>query len=67
MVGNKSDITAVRHYLEELRDQVADGIAAGQSLEEMQASILMESYKEWINYDQWVSLNVEGMYNMLTQ
>ena len=67
VVGNKSDITAIRHYLEELRDLVADGIAAGQSLEEMQASILMESYKEWINYEQWVSLNVEGMYNMLTQ
>jgi len=67
VVGDKSDITAVRHYLEELRDQVSDAMAAGQSLEEMQASILMESYKDWINYEQWVSLNVEGMYNFLTE
>ena len=67
VIGNKADITAVRHYLEELRVQVAAGIAAGQTLEEMQASILMEPYQSWINYEQWRPLNVEGMYNMLTQ
>lgn len=67
LVGNKSDITAVRHYLEELRDKVTDGLAAGQTLEDMQASILMERYSHWINYEEWVALNVEGMYNILTQ
>ena len=49
IVGDKSDITAVRHYLEELRDQVAAGIAAGRSLEQLQASILMEPYQSWQN------------------
>ncbi len=67
LVGNKADVTAVRHYLESLRDQVAAGIAAGQSLQEMQDSILMEAYQSWINYEQWRPLNVEGMYNMLIQ
>ena len=65
-VGGKSDIAAYRHYLEELRDAVAAGIAAGDSLEEMQASILMEPYSSWINYENWRPLNVLGMYNMLT-
>jgi len=66
IVGDKSDITAVRHYLEELRDQVAAGIAAGRSLEQLQASILMEPYQSWQNYEQWRALNVQGMYNILT-
>ena len=66
VVGGKSDIAAYRHYLEELRDAVAAGIAAGDSLEEMQAGILMEPYSSWINYENWRPLNVLGMYNMLT-
>ncbi|MBH97752.1 MAG: hypothetical protein CMM56_04785 [Rhodospirillaceae bacterium] len=67
VVGDKSDVTAFRHYLEEMREQVAEGIAAGQSLEDMQASILMEPYSDWINYDTHRTLNVEGMYDMLIQ
>jgi glyoxylase-like metal-dependent hydrolase (beta-lactamase superfamily II) len=67
IVGNKADVMAVRTYLEELRDQVVAGIAAGRSLAELQDGILMERYRDWINYDEWRALNVEGMYNMLMQ
>ena len=67
IVGDKSDVTAFRHYLEEMREQVAEAIAEGQSLEEMQASILMESYSDWINYDGHRVQNVQGMYDMLIQ
>ena len=67
IVGNKSHVTAIRHYLEELRELVSDGLAAGKSLEDLQASIMMERYSSWINYPRWVPLNVEGMYNILTQ
>lgn len=63
--GSKSDIASYRHYLEELRDSVSAGIAAGDSLEDMQASILMEPYSDWINYANWRPLNVQGMYDML--
>ena len=67
IVGDKSDVTAFRHYLEEMREQVAEAIAMGQSLEEMQASILMEPYSDWINYDGHRVQNVQGMYDMLIQ
>ncbi len=66
VVGDKADIAAYRHYLQELRDSVAAGIAAGRSVEELQASILMEPYRGWINYDNWRPLNVAGMYDQLT-
>ena len=65
VVGGKADVASYRHYLEELRDAVAAGIAAGTSLEELQESILMEPYSAWINYENWRPLNVAGMYNML--
>ncbi len=67
VVGDKSDIAAYRHYLEELRVAVAAGIAAGRSVEELQASILMEPYRDWINYENWRPLNVAGMYDLLTE
>jgi glyoxylase-like metal-dependent hydrolase (beta-lactamase superfamily II) len=66
IVGDKSHVAAFRIYLEELRDQVSEAIAAGQSLQEMQENIRMEPYSDWINYDNWVHLNVQGMYNLLS-
>jgi glyoxylase-like metal-dependent hydrolase (beta-lactamase superfamily II) len=65
-VGTTADVAEVRQYLEELRDQVAAGIEAGSSLEQLQGSITMDAYSDWGNYEQWLPLNVEGMYNMLT-
>ncbi len=64
-VGTWEDVRAWREYLEKLRDQVAAGIAAGQTLEEMQQSIPMEEYSHWEGFD-WVDENVLGMYHFLT-
>lgn len=66
-IGGKADVVAVRNYLEELRDAVGAGIAAGRSLEQIQASVTMDRYRDWINYEEWRPLNIEGMYNMLIQ
>ena len=65
-IGTTADVADHRGYLEELRDQVAAGIAAGRSLAQMQSSILMEEYSDWGAYADWRELNVEGMYNALT-
>ncbi len=65
-VGTTADVAEARQYLEELRDAVAAGMEAGSSLEELQASITMEAYSDWGNYTEWLPLNIEGMYNMLT-
>ncbi|MDH4126238.1 MAG: MBL fold metallo-hydrolase [Gammaproteobacteria bacterium] len=64
-IGGKDGVTAVRLYLEELRDQVAAGMAAGRSLAELQESIRMERYRDWMNYEEWRPLNIEGMYTIL--
>jgi glyoxylase-like metal-dependent hydrolase (beta-lactamase superfamily II) len=64
-VGNSANVAAWRSYMEKLRDQVAAGIAAGHTLEQMQADIDMEEYSDWADF-QWVDLNVVGMYHFLT-
>jgi len=64
-IGNKQDVVEHRVYLEELRDQVAAGIAAGRSLEELTASIKMEAYSDWGLFE-WLPLNIQGMHRILT-
>jgi len=64
-VGDITDVREWRRYFEKLRDSVADGIAAGQSLEEMRENIEIEEYSEWEGYS-WLDENVLGMYHFLT-
>jgi glyoxylase-like metal-dependent hydrolase (beta-lactamase superfamily II) len=64
-LGKKADVTANLRYREELRDAVAKAIAAGQTLEQAQASVLMENYKDWEFYQQQRPQNVLGTYRAL--
>ena len=64
-LGNWENITEWRVYFEMLHEAVAAGIAAGQSLEEMRASIEIPQYAHWGGYS-WLDENVLGMYHFLT-
>ncbi len=64
-VGDVADVTEWRRYFEALRDAVAEGIAASQSLEEMRATIEIPEYSDWEGYS-WLHENILGMYHFLT-
>jgi hypothetical protein len=64
-VGKKADVTANIRYREELRDAVARAIAAGQTLEQAQATVLMDGYKDWEFYALQRPQNVAGTYRAL--
>ena len=64
-VGTWEIVRAWREYLEILQDEVGAGIAAGQTLAEMQRDIKMEEYSDWEGFD-WIDENVLGMYHFLT-
>lgn len=66
-LGGKQDAADHGQYVKDLKAQVEAGIAAGKSLEEMQASITMDKYADWGQYKEWRAENVEGMHRMLTQ
>jgi hypothetical protein len=66
MLGKKADVLANIRYREELRAAVAKAIAAGQTLEQAQASVTMDAYKDWEFYEQQRSANVAGTFRALT-
>jgi len=66
-VGTKKDVSAGIAYLEELRAAVLEGLRAGQSVDELKQTVLMEKYKSWGSYDQWRELNVQGMARHLVE
>lgn len=65
-LGRKADVTANLRYREALRDAVAKAIAAGQTLEQAQASVRMEEYRDWEFYDVQRPQNVAGTYRALS-
>ena len=64
-LGKKADVLANIKYREELRDAVAKALAAGQTLEQAQASVTMDAYKDWEFYAQQRPGNVAGTYRAL--
>ena len=64
-VGTKSHATEHRQYLEDLHAAVLQAARAGQSLEEMKANITLDKYEGWGQYEDWRSMNIEGMYNQI--
>ena len=65
MLGKKADVAANIRYREELRDAVAKAAAAGQTLEQAQASVTMDAYKDWEFYAQQRPANVAGTYRAI--
>ena len=64
-VGTKADATEHRQYLEDLHAAVLEAARAGQSLEEMKAGITLDKYQDWGQYEDWRTMNIEGMYNQI--
>jgi glyoxylase-like metal-dependent hydrolase (beta-lactamase superfamily II) len=65
MLGTKADVASNIKYREDLRDAVGKAIAAGQTLEQAQASVTMDAYKDWEFYAQQRPGNVAGTYRAL--
>lgn len=63
-VGSRADVVTHRRYIEELYAEVLKRVAAGASLEETKAEVTMDVYRDWLQYQNWQQLNVEGMYRM---
>ena len=59
-VGVKADATDVRIYMEQLKGEVLAGLKDGKSVDTLKEEITMDAYKDWQQYDAWLSLNIEG-------
>lgn len=65
IVGTKADISEFRQYGEDLKAAVEQAIAEGMTLEQMQASIKMEKYSAFENF-QNVATNIAQFHQSLT-
>lgn len=65
-LGNKEDAADHRRYLEALYGAVLAAARAGQDLEQMKASITLDKYQGWGQYEAWLPLNIEGMYKQVS-
>ena len=64
-MGDKQDALDHAQYLRELHAAVKQGKSTGKTMEELQESITMEKYKNWGQYEQWLKLNIQGMYGYI--
>jgi hypothetical protein len=53
--------------MEDLIKAVEQGIARGESLAQMQQSLELPKYRDWVRYNEHFDLNIEGVYRELTQ
>jgi glyoxylase-like metal-dependent hydrolase (beta-lactamase superfamily II) len=65
-MGGRVDVEAYGQYFRDLLAGVQAGIDAGQSLEEIQQTLLLEDYADWGAYDIWRTGNIEGAHRYLT-
>ena len=67
VMGTKQDATDVRVYIETLKAGVKKGLSEGKSVEDILASDLVTSYKDWGAYDRFRELNMRGMARWLKE
>jgi len=65
-VGGKQDVSNLLQYFADLRAAVSAGLQQGKTVEQLKAELKLEYYGDWLNYDNWRELNIEGMANFLT-
>ncbi len=63
-LGTKADVTANLRYREAVAAAVRAAIAAGKTLEQTQAEVLMNDYSGWEFYEQQRPQNVAGAYRL---
>lgn len=64
-LGGRTDATARREYVQALYAAVLKAAREGQSLEQMKQDIRLDTYSGFGQYEQWLPLNIEGMYRRI--
>ncbi len=66
-VGSKADVERYLAYLEALHGAVVEAIHDGKSLTEMKETIRLDKFSDFRNYEAWLPLNIEGVYERLIE
>jgi glyoxylase-like metal-dependent hydrolase (beta-lactamase superfamily II) len=63
--GTRDDVQRYLDYLEALFAAVRDGMLAGKTLAELQAGIRLPAFADLRLYEEWLPLNVKGVFETL--
>ncbi|MFI2812152.1 MULTISPECIES: MBL fold metallo-hydrolase [Microbulbifer] len=63
--GDREDVQRYLTYLQALYDAVRDGMLAGKSLQALQVEIRLPEFRDLEMYDEWLPLNIAGVYRTL--
>jgi glyoxylase-like metal-dependent hydrolase (beta-lactamase superfamily II) len=63
--GTRDDVARYLQYLEALYNAVLDGMLEGKSLPTLQAEISLPDFRDLERYEEWLPLNVAGVYRTL--
>jgi hypothetical protein len=66
-IGNKSDVRRYLNYIEDLYSAVIEGIHSGKNIEQLKTSIKLDNYSDFREYEEWLPLNIEGVYERLME
>jgi glyoxylase-like metal-dependent hydrolase (beta-lactamase superfamily II) len=66
-IGSKADVQRYLRYLESLYSAVINGIHSGSSLKELQKSMKLSEYSDFKQFEEWLPLNIEGVYERLME
>lgn len=64
-LGDKSYVSNMKVYLQDLYNAVLEQARAGKTLEEIIEAVQLESYQDWEQYEAWLPLNIEGVYTRI--
>lgn len=64
-IGTRNDISALQQYMAELREGVIAGMDAGLTLEQIQATLLLEDYSDWEFYADRRPDNIAGIHSAI--
>lgn len=65
--GTREDVEHYLGYLEALYAAVREGMLAGKTLETLQAEIRLPEYAHLRMYDEWLPMNIAGVYQTLVE
>ena len=63
--GKREDVERYLGYLTALYAAVRDGMLQGKSLQQLQEEVRLPEYSDLKMYDEWLVLNIEGVYRTL--
>ncbi|ATC87635.1 MBL fold metallo-hydrolase [Pseudoalteromonas arctica] len=66
-IGSKADVARYLSYLELLYSQVTAGVLAGNTLDEIKQNVKLDQFSDFKQFDAWLPLNIEGVYERLME